>query len=55
MPVFAAHHRVNDGRRAVVERAGRVAAQDDGVGDALGVTAQSAQREQVVARSGWRG
>src|SRR5262249_42155850 len=47
--VLAAHHRVHDNRRAVVESAGRVVAQDDGEGDALGMAAYPAQREQVVA------
>ena len=48
-PVVAPHQRVNDDRGAIVQSAGRVVAQDDGVGNALGVPADPAQREKVVA------
>ena len=48
-PVVATHQWVDDDRRAVVQGAGRVVAQDDGVGDPFGVPAHPEQREEVVA------
>jgi hypothetical protein len=47
-PVRAPHHGVDDDRCAVIQVAGRVVAQDDGISDAFGVPTHSPKREQVV-------
>lgn len=48
-PVIATHHRVDEERCAVVQSAGRIVAQDDGVADALRMSTDPPQREKVVA------
>ena len=46
---FGRHHRVDDDRRTVIQNPCRVIAQNDGIGDALGMPADPLQRENVVA------
>src|SRR5687767_542240 len=48
-PVITAHHGVDDHRRAVLERAGRVVAEDQWELDPFGMPADAAQREEIVA------
>ena len=48
-PIIAAHHRVNNDRCAVIQSSGPVVAQDDWIGDALGMPTDPAQREKIVA------
>src|ERR1700730_18796233 len=48
-PIVASHHRIDDDRRSIIERAGTVIAHDDRERNPFRVRGDPAQRKQVMA------